>query len=90
MSIERIKYQMRKTFYSDAWHGGSVMEFLSEINAKEVASRPLKARHSIWELVPHMENWKRAKDEDPARWLHRMRFAFRIAEATLATYNELA
>ncbi len=49
MSIERIKYQMRKTFYSDAWHGGSVMEFLSEINAKEATSRPLKARHSIWE-----------------------------------------
>jgi len=37
-----------------------------------------------------LENWKRAKDEDPARWLHRMRFAFRIAEAALATYNELA
>ncbi len=57
--IERIKDQMRKTFYSDAWHGGSVMEFLSEIGAEEAASRPLKARHSIWELVPHMETWKR-------------------------------
>ncbi len=57
--IDRIKDQMQKTFYSDAWHGGSVMEFLSEISAKEAASRPLKARHSIWELVPHMETWKR-------------------------------
>ena len=57
--IERIKDQMQKTFYSDAWHGGSVMEFLSEISAKEAASRPLKARHSIWELVLHMETWKR-------------------------------
>jgi len=57
--IERIKDQIQKTFYSDAWHGGSVMEFLSEISAKEAASRPLKARHSIWELVPHMETWKR-------------------------------
>ena len=37
-----------------------------------------------------LENWKRAKDEDPERWLHRMRLAFRIAEAALATYNELA
>jgi uncharacterized damage-inducible protein DinB len=57
--IERIKDQMKKTFYSDAWHGGSVMEFLSEIGAEEAASRPLEARHSIWELVPHMETWKR-------------------------------
>ncbi|GAF88211.1 unnamed protein product [marine sediment metagenome] len=37
-----------------------------------------------------LENWKRAKDEDPARWLHRMRLAQMIAEAALATYNELA
>jgi uncharacterized damage-inducible protein DinB len=57
--IERIKDQMQKIFYSDAWHGGSVMEFLSEISAKEAASHLLKARHSIWELVPHMETWKR-------------------------------
>lgn len=57
--IERIKDQMQKTFYKDAWHGGSVMEFLSEIGAEEAASRPLKARHSIWELVQHMETWKR-------------------------------
>ena len=57
--IERIKDQMNKTFYSDAWHGGSVMEFLLEIGAEEAASRPLEARHSIWELVPHMETWKR-------------------------------
>ena len=57
--IERIKDQMQKTFYKDAWHGGSVMEFLSEIGAEEAASRPLKARHSIWEFVSHMETWKR-------------------------------
>jgi len=57
--IERIKDQMHKTFYSDAWHGGSVMEFLSEIGAEEAASHLLEARHSIWELVPHMETWKR-------------------------------
>jgi len=66
------------------------MEFLSEISAKEAASRTLKARHSFCELVPHMDTKKRAKDEDPARWLHRMRLAFRIAETALATYNELA
>ena len=57
--MERIKDQMQKTFYSDAWHGGSVMEFLTEIRAEEAASRPLKARHTIWELVQHMETWKR-------------------------------
>jgi len=40
--------------------------------------------------VGGVENWKRAKDEDPARWLHRMRFAQMIAEAALSTYEELA
>jgi hypothetical protein len=28
---------MQKTFYSDAWHGGSAMEFLSEISAQFAA-----------------------------------------------------
>jgi len=36
-----------------------------------------------------LKEWKRAEDEDPARWLHRMRLAQMIAEAALATYREL-
>jgi len=42
------------------------------------------------EAVGGIENWKRAKDEDAARWLHRMRFAQRIAETALMKYRELA
>ncbi len=42
------------------------------------------------EAAGGLEEWKRAKDEDPARWLHRMRFAQMIAEAALATNRELA
>jgi hypothetical protein len=41
------------------------------------------------EAAGGLEGWKRAKDEDPARWLHRMRFAHMIAEAALTTYKEL-
>lgn len=59
METNRIKDQMRKTFYKDAWYGGSIMEFLPEISATEAASHPLEERHSIWELVHHMETWKR-------------------------------
>ncbi len=42
------------------------------------------------EAAGGLEEWKRAKDEDPARWLHRMRFTQMIAEAALSTYEELA
>jgi hypothetical protein len=41
------------------------------------------------EAAGGLEEWKRAEDEDPARWLHRMRFAQMIAEAALTTYREL-
>lgn len=36
-----------------------------------------------------LEAWKRAKDEDPAAWLHRIRFAQGISETALRTYREL-
>ncbi|UCH57732.1 MAG: DinB family protein [Candidatus Bathyarchaeota archaeon] len=59
MEIERIKDQMYRTFYSDSWDAGSVNEILSGINVEEASSRPLEGRHSIWELMLHMEIWKR-------------------------------
>lgn len=36
-----------------------------------------------------VEAWKRAKDEDPAAWLHRIRFAEGIVETAISTYGEL-
>jgi hypothetical protein len=42
------------------------------------------------EAAGGLEEWKRAKFEDPARWLHRMRFAQMIAEAAFTTYRGLA
>ena len=36
-----------------------------------------------------VEAWKRSKDEDPAAWLHRIRFAEGIVETAISTYREL-
>jgi hypothetical protein len=41
------------------------------------------------EKVGGVEAWKRSIDEDPAAWLHRIRFAEGIVETAISTYREL-
>jgi len=41
------------------------------------------------ERVGGLEEWKREIDENPARWMHRIRFAKGIAETAISTYNAL-
>ncbi|HEY1263093.1 MAG TPA: DinB family protein [Terriglobales bacterium] len=49
--------QIRRAFDGEAWHGDSVLEILSDVDAKTAASRPIKNAHSIWELVLHITTW---------------------------------
>ncbi len=53
----RLADQIRRAFEGDAWHGDSVLELLSGVNAKMAAARPIKNAHSIWELVLHVAAW---------------------------------
>ena len=56
--IERIVDQLQRAFNGRAWHGPSVMALLSDVDADQAAARPLKERHTIWELVPHINAWR--------------------------------
>lgn len=56
--IERIVDLMERAFDGQAWHGPSVMELLSDVDADQAAARPLKGRHTIWELVLHIAAWE--------------------------------
>ena len=68
---ERIADQLARAFTGDAWHGPSVVEVIADIEASHAASRPMKAAHSIWELVLHIAAWEgaclRRLQGDPAR-----------------------
>jgi uncharacterized damage-inducible protein DinB len=53
----RIADQLRRAFYSGAWHGEALFEILRGVTAKQAAARPIKSAHSIWELVLHIAAW---------------------------------
>lgn len=53
----RLADQVRRAFEGDAWHGDSLLAVLADVNASTAAKRPIKAAHSIWELVLHIIAW---------------------------------
>ena len=55
--IEFIVDQLKRSYEGEAWHGPSLMEALSGVNATTATARPLQKAHSIWELVLHVANW---------------------------------
>jgi len=53
----RLADQIRRAFEGDAWHGDSLLELLQGVDAKTAAAHPIKAAHSIWELLLHIAAW---------------------------------
>lgn len=53
----RIADQLRSSFSGDAWHGPSLRELLSDVDARQAQAHPLAAAHSIWELTLHITVW---------------------------------
>lgn len=51
--------QLRRAFEGNAWHGPSVSELLTDINASQAAAHAIGSAHSIWELMLHIEAWER-------------------------------
>jgi uncharacterized damage-inducible protein DinB len=60
---DRIQDQLRRAWEGEAWHGPSLRELLSDVDAIAASSRPLAGGHSIWELVRHIGVWKRVVAE---------------------------
>ena len=62
----RIADQLRRAFQGQAWHGPSLRELLTNVNAEQANARPVKSAHSIWELVLHIDIWAKAALESVA------------------------
>jgi uncharacterized damage-inducible protein DinB len=58
--VDRIRDQLRRAFQGEAWHGPSLMELISDIDAARAAAKPLPRAHSIWEIVLHVAAWEDA------------------------------
>ncbi|HZW94607.1 MAG TPA: DinB family protein [Candidatus Eremiobacteraceae bacterium] len=52
-----IADQLRRAFEGDAWHGPALLELLQDADAASAAAKPVRAAHSIWELVLHIAAW---------------------------------
>jgi len=53
----RLADQIRRAFEGSAWHGDSILELLTDVNAKTAGGRPIKDAHSIWEILLHIAAW---------------------------------
>jgi uncharacterized damage-inducible protein DinB len=58
--VERIVKQFQLGFEGQAWHGPSLLELLSGVDARDAAAHPIPSAHSIWEIVLHIAAWKNA------------------------------
>lgn len=57
--VKHLADQHRRALEGGAWHGPALLEALRGVTAKRAASRPIRAAHSIWEIVLHIEAWDR-------------------------------
>lgn len=59
LEIERIRDQLHRAFWKNAWHGPAVMELLTDVCAEQAAARLIPNAHTIWEIVHHIGSWKK-------------------------------
>jgi uncharacterized damage-inducible protein DinB len=58
--IARIAEQLRRAVEGEAWHGPSVLETLSGVDARTAAAYPISGAHNLWEILHHITAWTRA------------------------------
>ena len=56
--INRIVDQLEREHSGDPWHGSPLSAILDGVTHAQAAAKPIKAAHSIWELVLHIAAWK--------------------------------
>jgi uncharacterized damage-inducible protein DinB len=54
----RIEDQLRRAFEGEAWHGPAVKQVLAGVTARQAATRPIAAAHTIWEITAHIAAWE--------------------------------
>jgi len=48
---------LRHAYDGDPWHGPSLKAVLDRVSAETAAARPIRGRHTIWEIVLHLTGW---------------------------------
>lgn len=56
-SIQDLCYEIHCSVHGNAWHGPSLLEALSEVDAAEAAQHPVPGAHSILEIGFHALGW---------------------------------
>jgi uncharacterized damage-inducible protein DinB len=57
--IPLLRSVLRRSFDGQAWHGPSLSEALTGIDARTALERPVAGGHTIWELTHHVMAWTR-------------------------------
>ena len=52
--IERLEFQLRRSFEGESWHGPSLLEALANVIPEFASARPIANAHTIWEIVLHL------------------------------------
>ncbi|MGD0804386.1 MAG: DinB family protein [Candidatus Bathyarchaeia archaeon] len=55
--VKLLYDQIETTFRGKSWHGPNMIQVLEGVSVDKARLRPLSGRHSIWELVNHMNYW---------------------------------
>ena len=55
--VKLIYDQIETTFRGRAWHGPNMIQVLEGVSVDKASLRPLSQRHSIWEIVNHINYW---------------------------------
>ncbi len=57
LEMRRIADQLDRAVNGPAWHGPAILNLVKGVSAKDAAAKPIRAAHSIWELVAHTAAW---------------------------------
>ena len=55
--VKLLYDQIVSTFRGKSWHGPNMIQVLEGVSLEKARLRPLSNRHSIWELVNHINYW---------------------------------
>jgi uncharacterized damage-inducible protein DinB len=55
--VKLLYDQIESTFRGRPWHGPNMIQVLEGVSLEKARLRPLSTRHSIWELVNHINYW---------------------------------
>ena len=58
VEIDQLLGVIDRAYDKRSWHGTNLRGSIRRLSAAEVARRPARGRHNIWEIVVHAAYWK--------------------------------